>query len=142
MNAAAAEAGWLLEGRGVTRRFGGLVAVDRVDLAVRRSSVHGLIGPNGAGKTTLLNLIAGAYRPSGGALRFGARDITRDPPGTRARAGKRPLGSMTMREGLAPATRRTVNSGSSASAVPIPTTTASTSARSRCKWSSPSLPLI
>ena len=89
MSAATADAGWLLEACGVTRRFGGLVAVDRVDLAVRRGSVHGLIGPNGAGKTTLLNLIAGAYRPSGGALRFGARDITRDSPGTRARAGIR-----------------------------------------------------
>jgi branched-chain amino acid transport system ATP-binding protein len=89
MSAATADAGWLLEARGVTRRFGGLVAVDRVDLAVRRGSVHGLIGPNGAGKTTLLNLIAGAYRPSSGALRFGARDITRDSPGTRARAGIR-----------------------------------------------------
>jgi ABC-type branched-subunit amino acid transport system ATPase component len=80
---------WLLEAQGVTRRFGGLVAVDAVDLAVRRGSVHGLIGPNGAGKTTLLNLIAGVYRVSGGALRFCARDITRHSTERRARAGIR-----------------------------------------------------
>jgi branched-chain amino acid transport system ATP-binding protein len=79
----------LLEVRGVTRRFGGLLAVDAVDLAVRRGSVHGLIGPNGAGKTTLLNLIAGVYRVSSGFLRFAAQDITRHSTAKRARAGIR-----------------------------------------------------
>ena len=79
----------LLEARGVTRRFGGLVAVDAVDLAVRRGSVHGLIGPNGAGKTTLLNLIAGVHRVGSGLLRFAAQDITRDSTAKRARAGIR-----------------------------------------------------
>ena len=67
---AAAPGDCLLEVRGVTRRFGGLVAVDAVDLAVRRGSVHGLIGPNGAGKTTLLNLIAGVHRVGSGLLRW------------------------------------------------------------------------
>ena len=76
MSAIADDGAWLLEARSVSRRFGGLLAVDAVDLAVRRASVHGLIGPNGAGKTTLLNLVAGVYRVSSGALRFGARDIT------------------------------------------------------------------
>src|SRR5258708_12407920 len=80
---------WLLEARSVSRRFGGLLAVDAVDLAVRRRSVHGLIGPNGAGKTTLLNLVAGVYRVSSGALRFGARDITQHSTAKRARAGIR-----------------------------------------------------
>lgn len=89
MSAAAPDGGWLLEAQGVTRRFGGLLAVDAVDLAVRRGSVHGLIGPNGAGKTTLLNLIAGVLQVSGGALRFGARDITRESTAARARAGIR-----------------------------------------------------
>ena len=62
MSAIADDGAWLLEARSVSRRFGGLLAVDAVDLAVRRGSVHGLIGPNGAGKTTLLNLVAGVYR--------------------------------------------------------------------------------
>ena len=86
---APAGAGWLLEARGVTRRFGGLVAVDAVDLAVRGGSVHGLIGPNGAGKTTLLNLIAGTYGVSAGELRFRAQDITRHSWARRARSGIR-----------------------------------------------------
>ena len=52
----------LLQAEGLTRLFGGVRAVDGVDLSVRHGSVHGLIGPNGAGKTTLLNLIAGVFR--------------------------------------------------------------------------------
>jgi len=89
MSASADDGGWLLEALSVSRRFGGLLAVDAVDLAVRRASVHGLIGPNGAGKTTLLNLVAGVYRVSSGALRFGARDITQHSTAKRARAGIR-----------------------------------------------------
>src|SRR5207245_9071833 len=89
-------------------RFGGLLAVDAVDLAVRRGSVHGLIGPNGAGKTTLLNLVAGVYRVRRGALRFGARDIKQHSTAKRARAGIRRtfqnlklFGEMTALENLA-----------------------------------------
>src|SRR5260221_11969357 len=89
MSARADDGAWLLEARSVSRRFGGLLAVDAVDLAVRRRSVHGLIGPNGAGKTTLLNLVAGLYRVSSGALRFGARDITQHSTAKRAPAGIR-----------------------------------------------------
>src|SRR6201987_371980 len=89
MSASADDGAWLLEARSVSRRFGGLLAVDAVDLAVRRGSVHGLIGPNGAGKTTLLNLLAGVYRVSSGALRFGARDITQHSTAKRARSGIR-----------------------------------------------------
>jgi len=89
MSASADDGAWLLEARSVSRRFGGLLAVDAVDLVVRRGSVHGLIGPNGAGKTTLLNLVAGVYRVSSGALRFGARDITQHSTAKRARAGIR-----------------------------------------------------
>src|SRR5262249_48698341 len=89
MSTSARDDAWLLEARSVTRRFGGLLAVDVVDLAVRWGSVHGLIGPNGAGKTTLLNLVAGVHRVSSGVLRFGARDITQHSSARRARAGIR-----------------------------------------------------
>jgi branched-chain amino acid transport system ATP-binding protein len=54
----------------VTKRFGGLVAVDSVDLAIQRGTIQGLIGPNGAGKTTLFNIVAGIYQPTEGAVIF------------------------------------------------------------------------
>jgi branched-chain amino acid transport system ATP-binding protein len=60
----------LLEGEGVTKYFGGLAAVSRVDFCVDRGKVVGLIGPNGAGKTTLFNLISGALVPKAGVIRF------------------------------------------------------------------------
>jgi branched-chain amino acid transport system ATP-binding protein len=65
-----------LTARGISRRFGGLVAVDDVDLSVQSGVVHGLIGPNGAGKTTMLNLIAGVLRPTSGSILFELTDIT------------------------------------------------------------------
>jgi ABC-type branched-subunit amino acid transport system ATPase component len=79
----------LLEARQITRRFGGLVAVDCVDIAVREGTIHGLIGPNGAGKTTLLNLIAGAFPATAGALQFRGSDVTRSSTAQRARSGIR-----------------------------------------------------
>jgi branched-chain amino acid transport system ATP-binding protein len=66
----------LLELAGIGRRFGGLVAVDAIDLTVSGGEVRGLIGPNGAGKTTLLDLIGGQRRPSSGRVIFGGTDIT------------------------------------------------------------------
>ncbi|TMC29804.1 MAG: ABC transporter ATP-binding protein [Chloroflexi bacterium] len=60
----------LLETRGLTKRFGGLVAVDGVDLSVEEGEIFAMIGPNGAGKTTMFNLIAGLYKPSSGTIRF------------------------------------------------------------------------
>ncbi len=77
----------LLEARGVIRRFGGVTAVNAVDLRVDEGEVVGLIGPNGAGKTTLFNLLAGADRPDGGTILLDGRDITRWPSWKRARAG-------------------------------------------------------
>jgi branched-chain amino acid transport system ATP-binding protein len=70
----------LLEARGVTKRFGGLVAVDAVDLIIPEQSITSVIGPNGAGKTTLFNMVAGAYRPTAGSLRFHGREIAGLPP--------------------------------------------------------------
>ena len=60
----------LLEAKGITKRFGGLVAVNNVDFMIERGSICGLIGPNGAGKTTFFNMITGLYSPSGGELIF------------------------------------------------------------------------
>lgn len=77
----------ILEARGVTRRFGGLTAVDAVDLTVRRGSVHGLIGPNGAGKTTLVNLLTGVDRADAGEVTFEGRDTTRLTSTRLARSG-------------------------------------------------------
>jgi branched-chain amino acid transport system ATP-binding protein len=64
----------------VTRRFGGLVAVNNVDLTIREGAIVGLIGPNGAGKTTLFNIVAGFYMPTAGRVVFQGRDITGKRP--------------------------------------------------------------
>ena len=58
--------GWLLETRGLTKRFGGLTAVNQLPLRVREGEVRGLIGPNGSGKTTTVNLLSGLYRADAG----------------------------------------------------------------------------
>ncbi len=65
-----------LECAGVTKRFGGVVAVNDVELAIAPEQVFGLIGPNGAGKTTLINVIAGQLRPDAGTIRFEGADVT------------------------------------------------------------------
>ena len=66
----------LLEGRGVTKYFGGLAAVFDVDFHVKQGEVFGLIGPNGAGKTTLFNLISAALTPKSGTIKFKDKNIT------------------------------------------------------------------
>ena len=66
----------ILRVRGLTKRFGGLAAVNEVDFDVREGGISGLIGPNGAGKTTFFNLITGVYKVSSGTVSFGGRDIT------------------------------------------------------------------
>jgi branched-chain amino acid transport system ATP-binding protein len=75
----------LLEANGLTKAFGGLVAVSNMSLAVSPGEVLGLIGPNGSGKTTLLNLIAGTIRCDAGAIRIGGEDVTRLPNHLRVR---------------------------------------------------------
>ena len=77
----------ILETRNLIKAFRGFVAVNGVDLAVRRGSVHALIGPNGAGKTTVFNLLTGFVSPTGGTIRFNGLDITGDRPAQIARRG-------------------------------------------------------
>jgi branched-chain amino acid transport system ATP-binding protein len=66
----------LLVAKGVTKRFGGLVAVNNVDFTIDERAIVSLIGPNGAGKTTFFNIIAGLYTPTGGEINFGGLNIT------------------------------------------------------------------
>jgi branched-chain amino acid transport system ATP-binding protein len=77
----------ILQLDGVTKRFGGLVAVNKVSLEVQQGEIYGLIGPNGAGKTTLLNTIAGVYKPNEGVVRFMGGDISDLPPEKVTRKG-------------------------------------------------------
>jgi branched-chain amino acid transport system ATP-binding protein len=77
----------ILETRGLTKEFKGFVAVDRVDLRVRRGSIHALIGPNGAGKTTTFNLLTKFLAPSSGSILFNGEDITSARPADIARRG-------------------------------------------------------
>jgi branched-chain amino acid transport system ATP-binding protein len=69
----------MLEVVGLTRRFGGLIAVNNVSLSVTQGEIRGLIGPNGAGKTTLFNLLTGVLRPTAGLVRFEGTNITGEP---------------------------------------------------------------
>jgi branched-chain amino acid transport system ATP-binding protein len=77
----------ILETRALTKEFKGFVAVDHVDLKVRRGAIHALIGPNGAGKTTTFNLLTKFLQPSAGTILFNGIDITRDRPADVARRG-------------------------------------------------------
>jgi branched-chain amino acid transport system permease protein len=81
------ERGKSLKVEGLTRRFGGLVAVDDVTLALEANRVHGIIGPNGAGKTTFINLLSGALRPTAGRVIIDGEDLTGYPPHVVARHG-------------------------------------------------------
>ena len=78
---------FILETRGLTKAFSGFVAVDGVDLRVRRGAIHALIGPNGAGKTTCFNLLTRFLAPTHGTITFNGRDITRLRPAAIARLG-------------------------------------------------------
>jgi ABC-type branched-subunit amino acid transport system ATPase component/ABC-type branched-subunit amino acid transport system permease subunit len=77
----------ILSCEGLTRRFGGVVAVDGVTLSVRSREILGLIGPNGAGKTTLFELLSGFVRADRGRITFGGADVTSLSPEQRAAAG-------------------------------------------------------
>jgi len=77
----------LLTTRGLSRRFGGLKAVDGVDFAVMPGEIRAIIGPNGAGKTTFVGLICGRVEPTSGMIVFDGSDITNMPPHLRVRRG-------------------------------------------------------
>ena len=66
----------MLELAAVSRTFGGLIVIDRINFSVREGEIVGILGPNGAGKTTLFNMIAGVLSPSSGRILLGQRDIT------------------------------------------------------------------
>src|SRR5215468_2494575 len=97
----------MLEAVGVSKRFGGMTAVDQVSLAVEHGEIAGLIGPNGAGKTTMFNLLAGSLRPNGGEIRLEGRSIAAAPAHRRLGLGlgrtfqiPRPFPDMTVLENL------------------------------------------
>ena len=97
----------LLEVKGFTKRFGGLVAVSNVDLSIRQGEIRGLIGPNGSGKSTLFNLISGVYTPDRGQIVFDGEDISHLESHDVARRGiartfqlLRLFGQMTVLENL------------------------------------------
>ena len=98
----------LLEGQGLSKRFGGIAALDGVSFSVEQGTIVGLIGPNGAGKTTLFNVVAGAFPPDSGRVRFKGEDITNLPAHSICRMGvartfqvTRPFAKMTCLENVA-----------------------------------------
>ena len=99
--------GDLLVVRGLSKQFGGLHAVADLDLEVRQGEILGVIGPNGAGKSTTFNMIAGAFAPTKGTLRFDGQDLTGLPAHAMAARGimrtfqhNKPFPSMTVRENV------------------------------------------
>ncbi|RWR19889.1 ABC transporter ATP-binding protein [Sinirhodobacter populi] len=98
----------LLQTRGLTRRFGGLTAVDRVDFTLMQGEIRAIIGPNGAGKSTFVGLLSGRIAPDAGTVLFDGQDITRLPAHRRVRLGiaytfqiTNIYPAMTVRENLA-----------------------------------------
>ena len=77
----------LLETRGLSKTFGGLKAVQKVDLHIGANRIVSVIGPNGAGKTTFFNCLSGIYRPDGGAILLDGQDITGRAPHQVCRLG-------------------------------------------------------
>jgi branched-chain amino acid transport system ATP-binding protein len=81
------QSGVILSVRALARRFGGLVAIDNLDLDILRGTVHALIGPNGAGKSTAVNLLSGELQPSSGTILLDGTKLTGRPPHAVAKAG-------------------------------------------------------
>jgi branched-chain amino acid transport system ATP-binding protein len=98
----------LLEARDIVKQFGGLAAIQGVDLTIRRGEILGVIGPNGAGKTTLVNCISGLDKPTSGTILFKGQNITKTPGHRLGRLGiartfqvVKPLKQMTVRDNVA-----------------------------------------
>ena len=83
----------MIEAENLSRHFGGMLAVDALNLCVRAGEVVGLLGPNGAGKTTSLRMLAGFLAPSGGRARIGGHDVERQPHAARCALGYLPEGA-------------------------------------------------
>src|SRR5580658_3551532 len=99
--------GLLLHAEGLTKSFGALVVLDRVDFLVRAREAVGVVGPNGAGKTTLLGVLVGAHAPTSGRVRFLGEDVTEMATAERCRRGlarthqiPRPFKGMTVFENV------------------------------------------
>ncbi len=97
----------MLEAKEVTKRFGGLVALNKVSLEIREHELLGLIGPNGSGKTTLFNVITGYYKPEGGKIYYKGEDITGLRPHVIVKMGiartfqiPKPFGRLTVLENV------------------------------------------
>jgi branched-chain amino acid transport system ATP-binding protein len=97
----------ILDIQNVSRRFGGLLALDKVSFAIKEGEILGLIGPNGAGKTTLFNAVNGVFPPTEGRVIFRGADMTGKPPYDLAKMGMsrthqivRPLNDLTVRENV------------------------------------------
>jgi branched-chain amino acid transport system ATP-binding protein len=98
----------ILEARGVTKRFGGLAALDGVDMTIYRGEILGVLGPNGAGKTTFVNCITGLDKPTTGTIVFKGLDITKLPGFVIGRLGMartfqvvKPFRQLTVRDNVA-----------------------------------------
>lgn len=102
------DAPMVVECQDLARHFGGVRALDGLDLQIREGELVGLVGPNGSGKTTLVNLLSGAFRPTRGSIRIAGRDTARLAPHSVTHAGvtrtyqiPRPFESMTLRDNVA-----------------------------------------
>lgn len=97
----------ILETEGLTKRFGSLVANDRLSVTIEEDTIHGIMGPNGSGKSTFFNTVSGFYRPDGGTVRFDGEDVTGWKPDRIARRGlartfqiPSPFEDLTVRENM------------------------------------------
>lgn len=81
---------FVIETTDLTKKYGSLVAVDKLDLKVKADTIHGFLGPNGAGKTTTLKILVGLLKPDGGSVSVLGQDLGWDKPGVRSRVGFMP----------------------------------------------------